>query len=371
MNVFEPLSPGPDESQGAATLVRDLKAQRTSMEDGPKQVKYSVVVPLYNERANILQLYEALRDTLEALGSPFECVLVDDGSTDESAHLLQGLASEDSRIVVVTLPWNSGKSAALRAAFDVARGDYIVTMDGDLQHSASDIPRFVENLEAGNDIVCGRRMEHTEISWPQQVANRAANWALAKLSGVPIHDFGSGYKAYRRELIVQLPLYGELQRLIPIMALRRGRRICEIPIVVAPRKSGVSKYGLLQKLPFLFDLITVRFLTSYMSRPMHFFGTAGIAASFVGVGIAAWLMIETLLQHTVVFQEHGPMMFFATVLILAGIQLFAIGLLAEMQVRHYHDRLSGHPPYTVTRSRSIADENAEKHGYPVHPGVSS
>jgi hypothetical protein len=166
-------------------------------------------------------------------------------------------------------------------------------------------------------------------------------------------------------LIVQLPLYGELQRLIPIMALRKGRRICEIPITVSPRASGVSKFGLLQKVPFFFDLLTVRFLTSYLSRPMHFFGTAGIAAAAAGGGIALWLMVETLLQHTVVFQEHGPMMFFATVLILAGIQLFAVGLLAEMQVRHYHDRLSGHPPYTVTGRHTV-----EKNEETVHPSIS-
>jgi glycosyltransferase involved in cell wall biosynthesis len=329
------------------------------MIDAQEHVKYSVVVPLYNERENILPLYEELRDTLESLGSTFECLFVDDGSADESGQLLRDIARQDNRVIVVTLPWNSGKSAALRAGFDVAMGDYIITMDGDLQHSASDIPRFVEKLEAGNDIVCGRRSRHEEISWLQQVTNRAANWASAKLSGVQIHDFGSGFKAYRRELIAQLPVYGELQRLIPIMALRRGRRICEIPITVSPRESGVSKYGLRQKVPFVFDLLTVRFLTAYLSRPLHFFGTAGVVAASTGGVIALWLMVETLLQHTAVLQEHGPMMFFATVLILAGIQLFAVGLLAELQVRHYHDRLSGHPPYTVTRSGHGAKKNEE------------
>ena len=175
------------------------------MTDVREPVKYSVVVPLYNERESILPLYENLRDTLEALGAAFECVFVDDGSTDESAHLLREIAVQDERVTVVTLPWNSGKSAALGAAFDVALGDYIITMDGDLQHSSADIPRFIEKLDNGYDIVCGRRMEHADISWLEQVGNRAANWITAKLSGVRIHDFGSGFKAYRRELIAQMP----------------------------------------------------------------------------------------------------------------------------------------------------------------------
>jgi len=329
------------------------------MSDGNEHVRYSVVVPLYNERDNILPLYESLRDTLEALGAPFECLFVDDGSTDESAQLLKDISVQDRRITVVTLPWNSGKSAALGAAFAVALGDYIITMDGDLQHSAADIPRFIEQLDAGHDVVCGRRVERAEVPWLLRLPNRLANWLTARLSGVRIHDFGSGFKAYRRELISRMPVYGELQRLIPILALRRGGRICEIPIVIAPREHGNSKYGLLQKIPFLFDLITVRFLTKYLSRPMHFFGAAGIVAASTGGLIAVWLMIESLIYHTNVLQEHGPMMFFATVLILAGMQLFAVGLLAEMQVRHYHDRLSGRPPYTVAGARHFDGKNEE------------
>ena len=318
-----------------------------------------MVVPLYNERDNILPLYENLRDTLESLGCTFECVFVDDGSTDESAHLLQEIARQDGRVTVVTLPWNSGKSAALGAAFDVALGEYIITMDGDLQHSPADIPRFIEKLDDGFDIVCGRRLQHTEVSWLQRISNRAANGITARLSGVRIHDFGSGFKAYRRELIARLPVYGELQRLIPILALHRGSRICEIPITISPRERGTSKYGLLQKIPFFFDLITVRFLTRYLSRPMHFFGTAGIAAAFTGGLIALWLLTETLLLHTSVLQEHGPLMFFATVLILAGMQLFAVGLLAELQVRHYHDRRGGRPPYTLAGARHFPRKNEE------------
>jgi glycosyltransferase involved in cell wall biosynthesis len=322
-----------------------------------ESVRHSIVVPLYNERENIVQLYEQLKETLELLGDSFELVFVDDGSTDESASLLRDIALEDGRVTVITLPRNSGKSAALGAGFEVALGDYIVTMDGDLQHHSSDIPRFVEKLREGFDIVCGQRVHHSGGPWIERMSNRAANWITAKLSGVRIHDFGSGFKAYKREFVAQLPVYGEMQRLIPILALRQGCRICEIPITIAPREHGASKYGFLQKVPFFFDLITVRFLTGYLSRPMHFFGTAGIAAAFVGSIIAFWLLLENLIYHTNVLQEHGPMMFFATVLILSGMQLFALGLLAEMQVRHFHDRLGGRASYTVTGARHPAKKN--------------
>jgi glycosyltransferase involved in cell wall biosynthesis len=329
------------------------------MSDVHESVRHSIVVPLYNERDNILQLYEQLKETMELLGDPFELVFVDDGSTDESTNLLRDIALQDGRVTVVILPRNSGKSAALGAGFDVALGDYIVTMDGDLQHHPSDIPRFIEKMREGFDIVCGRRLQRPGHKWMQRISNRAANWIMAKFSGVRIHDFGSGFKSYKREFVAQLPVYGEMELLIPILALRQGCRICEIPINIAPRERGVSKYSFLRKVPFFFDLITVRFLAGYLSRPMHFFGTAGITAAFAGSAIGFWLLVENMFYHTNVLQEHGPMMFFATVLILSGMQLFALGLLAEMQVRHFHDRLGGRASYTVTGARHLAKKNDE------------
>src|SRR5271154_2811733 len=231
------------------------------MSEAQETVRHSIIVPLYNERENIVHLYGHLKETLEAMGDSFELVFVDDGSTDDSAALLREIASQDGRVTVVTLPRNAGKSAALGAGFDVALGDYIVTMDGDLQHDSADIPRFITKLREGYDIVCGQRLEHAGVPKMQQISNRAANWVSAKLSGLPIHDFGGGFKAYKREYVAQLPVYGEMQRLIPILALRQGSRICEIPITVVPREHGTSKYGFLQKVPFFFDLITARFLT--------------------------------------------------------------------------------------------------------------
>jgi glycosyltransferase involved in cell wall biosynthesis len=325
----------------------------------PNPIRYSIVVPVYNESASVVPLHQALTAVMGALGCAYECIFVDDGSTDQTASLLEAIVGSDGHVVLAQLRKNSGKSAALAAGFDVARGRYVITMDGDLQHDAAEIPRFVAKLEEGYDIVCGRRVVRGEETWPQRMANRFANWLLAKLSGVPIHDFGGGFKAYRRELVAGVPLYGELQRLIPIMALRRGGKICEVPVNIAPRKHGTSKYGISQKLPFLFDLITVRFLTGYLSRPLHFFGTAGFFAAMSGSMVGLWLLSKKIFFGTVVMQEHGPLMFFAGVLFVSGVQLAALGLLAELQVRHYHDVYDWRARYTVTRAQDPRHDNEQ------------
>ena len=310
-----------------------------------ESVRYSIVVPLYNERESITPLYGRLKETLDLIGRPFECVFVDDGSTDGSFQLLQEIALIDSRVTVVRLRQNAGKSVALWAGFSEACGDYVITMDGDLQHDATDIPRFIEKLEQGYDIVCGWRDRH-EGSWSQRASTWCANWVLAKLTGVRIHDFGVGFKAYRRELVSEVPIYGELQRLIPVLALRPGTRISEVPITTQPREHGVSKYGMIRKLPVFFDLLTVRFMLRYLSRPLHFFGTAGVVGIFTGSGIGLWLLWE-LVRGVNVIDQHGPLLVFAAVLIVSGLQLFALGLLAEMQVRHHYQGRGRSTPYDV------------------------
>src|SRR5256714_3744796 len=322
-------------------------------------IRYSVVVPLYNERDNIASLCGALREVMGALGKAYECVFVDDGSTDGSSAILQNLAAEDDHITVVTLGKNAGKSVALCAGFDTARGSFVITMDGDLQHDAAEIPRFIAKLEEGFDIVCGRRDRRVQETWLQRGANRFANWTLAKLSGVPIHDFGGGFKAYRPELGAHLPLYGELQRLIPTIAFKQGGKICEVPVSIAARGQGASKYGISQKLPFLFDLITVRFLLDYLSRPLHFFGTAGFLAASAGSAMGLWLFWKKIFLNVAVMQEHGPLMFFAGILFLSGVQLVALGLLAELQVRHYHERYDRGARYKVIRLNRTFDTNHE------------
>jgi len=214
-----------------------------------------------------------------------------------------------------------------------------------LQHDPNDILRFIEKLDEGYDIICGRRENNG--SGLRGLSNYCANWVTARLTGVPIHDFGSGFKAYKRNLVSEIPMYGEMQRLIPVLAFRREARVCEIPITIKPRKHGVSKYGLSRKLPFLFDLLTVRFLLRYVSRPLHAFGTAGLLSFFVGSMFALWLVLSKLLYNVSVMQQHGPLMVASAVLIVAGIQLVAFGLLAEMQVRHFHQSQDRSAPYEV------------------------
>jgi glycosyltransferase involved in cell wall biosynthesis len=305
------------------------------MPDLPEAIRYSVVVPVYNERESVMPLYQGIKEVMECAGRPFECVFIDDGSADGSLSLLKNISSVDSRVTVVALRRNLGKSAAVAAGFKAARGRFVITMDGDLQHDPGDIPRFIEKLEEGFDIVCGWRNQRS-AGVVERLFNRGANWVAAKWTGVDIHDFGGGFKAYRRELVVGLPIYGELQRLIPVLALRQEARVCEVPISAVPRERGVSKYGISKKLPFFFDLIAVWFLLRYLSRPLHAFGTAGVVSAAGGFVLAGWLVLSKLIYGTSVMQQHGPLMVASAVLIVAGIQLIALGLLAELQVRHYY-----------------------------------
>src|SRR3954451_627086 len=309
------------------------------MAEGTQPVRYSIAIPLFNERESILPLYDRLKAAMDPLGRAWECVFVDDGSTDDSFAVLQKIALADSRIISVGLRQNSGKSLALSTAFSVAHGDFIITMDGDLQHDPADLPRFAEQLEAGFDIVGGRRTDRSEGPL-QRLSTWVANRVLGGLTGVRLHDWGSGFKAYRRELVSDVPIYGELQRLIPLLAVRRGAKVTEIPITTAPRKHGVSKYGIIKKLPVFFDLITVRFLSRYLARPLHFFGTAGLLGLVAGSVLGFWLLWERLAHGVHIMGEHGPLLIFAAVLIVAGVQLLALGLLAEIHVRYYYESRS-------------------------------
>jgi glycosyltransferase involved in cell wall biosynthesis len=311
-------------------------------------LKYSIVVPFHNEEENVTELYDRLKVVMENIGEPFELIFVDDGSLDRTFALLREIAGIDSRVVVVKLGRNFGQTSALAAGFDHARGEYIIAMDGDLQHDPNDIPKFVEKIHEGFDIVSGWRKRRIDNFLIRRFPSRVANWLMAKLSGVDIHDFGTTFKAYRRDLIHQVPLYGELHRFIPALASWHGATICEIPIKNVNRERGVSHYGISRTFRVFFDLITIRFLLRYLSRPLHFFGTAGMVGEMGGFGIAVYLLFLKFLYGQNVMTEHGPLMIFASVLILAGIQLIGLGLLGEMQVRHYHEP-SRRAPYSVAR----------------------
>ncbi len=304
-----------------------------------------------------MDLYDRLKAVMEASGESFEMVLVDDGSRDGTFQLLREIAAVDSRITVVKLRRNFGQTSALAAGFDHARGEYIIAMDGDLQHDPSDIPVFLEKIAEGYDIVSGWRKRRIDNLWLRRIPSHCANWLMAKLSGVDIHDFGTTFKAYRREILEQVPLYGELHRFIPALASWHGASIIEVPIRNVNRERGTSHYGISRTIRVFFDLITIRFLLRYLSRPLHFFGTVGMVSILGGCGIAVWLALEKLLHQTDVMTKHGPLMIFTAVLLLAGLNMLAIGLLGEMQVRHYHEP-ARRAPYSVDR---ILRAQSEEH----------
>src|ERR1700689_322618 len=251
--------------------------------------KYSIVVPFHNEEENVTVLYDRLKGVMEHVGDSFELVFVDDGSSDRTYKLLEEIAAVDSRVLVVKLRRNFGQTSALAAGFDHSQGEFILAMDGDLQHDPNDIPAFLEKLEEGYDVVSGWRKERIDNFVMRRIPSRCANWLMAKLSGVDIHDFGTTFKAYRREVIQNIPLYGEMHRFIPALASWYGASICEIPIKNVNRERGKSHYGIGRTFRVFFDLLTIRFLLKYMSRPLHFFGGFGVMSMIAGSILSAIL----------------------------------------------------------------------------------
>jgi glycosyltransferase involved in cell wall biosynthesis len=310
--------------------------------------KYSIVVPFHNEEENVTALYDRVKLVMEHVGSSFEMVFVDDGSNDRTCRLLEEIAAVDSRVLAIKLRRNFGQTSALAAGFDHAQGEMLVSMDGDLQHAPEEIPNFLAKLEEGYDVVSGWRTQRVDNLLLRRIPSHCANWMVARLSGVGIHDFGTTFKAYRREVIHNIPLYGEMHRFIPALASWYGASICEVPISNPRRQHGQSHYGLSRTVGVFFDLLTIRFLLRYMTRPLHFFGTIGAGAMIAGGGLAAWLLALKLMTGESLMLAHGPIFVIAGVLILAGVQMLGIGLLGELEVRHFHT--PGHrAPYAVER----------------------
>lgn len=310
--------------------------------------KYSVVVPFHNEEENVTALYDRLKDVMEQVGEPFEFILVDDGSRDRTYRILAEIAAVDSRVLVIKLRRNFGQTSALAAGFDHASGEFVIAMDGDLQHDPNEIPAFLSKLEEGFDVVSGWRASRGDNFVLRRIPSRAANWLMAKLSGVEIHDFGTTFKAYRREVIQSIPLYGQMHRFIPALASWYGASICEVPISNPARLHGRSHYGISRTFRVFFDLMTIRFLLKYLTRPLHFFGSIGGVGMLGGSLLALYLLGLKLLGGGHVLEAHGPLFVISAVLLLAGIQLMGIGLLGELQVRHFHSGGS-RAPYAVER----------------------
>lgn len=297
----------------------------------------SVVIPLHNEASTLNELYSRVRATMEKRGYSWELVLVDDGSCDDTPRLLQTLYRKDPRVVVVHLRRNYGQTPALMAGFHHARGQYIVALDGDLQHAPEEIPDFIDKIEEGYDMVSGWRTSRTDAFLTRTIPSRIANWLIAKVSGVDVHDFGTTFKAYRREILADLHLYGDLHRFVPALIALNGARIVEIPIKDMGRNQGKSHYGLSRTFRVAFDLLTVGFLRRYMTRPLHFFGK--IFLGFFGISclIGMFLFYRKFLMGIDIFVVHGPLALLGSVLMLAAVQFLAIGLISEVLMRIYFE----------------------------------
>jgi glycosyltransferase involved in cell wall biosynthesis len=316
----------------------------------------SIVIPIHNEEPALLPLYDRLTLVLESINKTYEIIFVDDASTDRSFELLANLVETDGRLKVIRLRRNFGQTAALSAGFDEAQGSVIISLDGDLQHEPEDIPALLAKIEEGYDIASGWRKDRLDNAVTRRIPSKIANWLMAKASGIELRDFGTTFKAYRAEVLKDINLYGELHRFIPALASFYGARVIEVPIRNAPRISGGSHYGLSRTFRVLFDIITIKFLLRYFTRPMHFFGMLGLFGVTVGGAILFYLMIYKLLGHELVIQ-HGPLLIAGALLFLTGLMMFCTGLLGEVLMRTYFES-QGRRIYAVREIRTKRETQA-------------
>ncbi len=303
----------------------------------------SVVVPLYNEEESLPHLVNQLISALRPAGETFELVLVDDGSSDRTAEVLAQVSSDVPEVVAVLLRKNYGQTAAMAAGFDVAGGEVIVSLDGDLQNDPADIPMLLAKLREGYDLVSGWRHQRQDAALQRKLPSRMANRLIGRVTGVRLHDYGCSLKAYRREVLADMRLYGELHRFLPALAFIEGARITEVKVNHRARQFGSSKYGIDRTFRVLMDLLTVWFMKRFLTRPMYVFGFGGLLA------IAASLIASTYLLAIKVMGgdiANRPLLTLAVVLGLAGIQLFCFGLLGELLIRTYHES-QGRPIYRI------------------------
>lgn len=314
------------------------------MTETGRNTRLSVIVPLYNESANVIRFYDKLKPILQKLNCYYEVVLVDDGSEDGTFKLLRDICNRDETIRVVRFRRNFGQTAAMSAGIDHSRGDVIITMDGDLQNDPNDIPSLLSKIEEGYDIVSGWRVNKKEPFFKRRLPSIVANRIISTVCKCRLHDYGCTLKAYRREVIDKIGLYGELHRFIPAIASGVGANIAEIKVRHHPRTAGKSKYGLTRIFRVILDLFTVKFFLSFATRPMQIFGFIGFSASFLGFIILAYLTyVKFVLDRAI---GGRPLLFISILLIIGGVQFITMGLLGEMLTRTHHE-VGNKPTYKV------------------------
>jgi glycosyltransferase involved in cell wall biosynthesis len=300
-----------------------------------KHLDFSVVVPVYNEASNLPELHEEITQACQKLEKDYEIIFVDDGSQDESLLILERLLKNDPRIRIIQLRKNFGQTAALSAGFDHARGDIIITLDADLQNDPHDFGLLLDKIGEGYDIVSGWRAKRKDKYFSRRLPSAIANWLISKITRVKLHDYGCTLKAFRREIVQQIKLYGEMHRFIPAIASNMGVAIAEVKVNHRQRQHGKSKYNLSRLPKVILDLLTVKFLLSYSTRPLQIFGIFGLICGIIGGILGLWLAYVRLIQMQGI--SGRPLLLLAILLIVIGIQFITLGLLAEIVVRAYHE----------------------------------
>jgi glycosyltransferase involved in cell wall biosynthesis len=318
--------------------------------------KLSIVIPIKDESENIHSLYEHLKMSLRD-GPTWEAVLIDDGSTDDSYQQLSQIAASDPRIKVIQLRRNFGQAAAMQAGLDAASGDIIATMDGDLQNRATDIPRMIQKLEEGYDVVLGERNKRQDSALIRLLPSRLANWVIRKVTGLPFRDFGCTLRVMRKEVAKGIRIYGEMHRFIPVLANNMGAKITQIKVEHQARVAGKSKYGLGRTGRVLLDLITVKFLSGYLTRPMHFLGGAGLIIIALGMLALFSTIGMKFLWH--IDMTGNPLLLLSVLFTLVGFQLLSVGLLGEVMTRTYFESQQK-PPYMIRETRNLDQPNGNK-----------
>jgi glycosyltransferase involved in cell wall biosynthesis len=315
-------------------------------------MELSIIIPIKDERDNLIALHERVTKAAVSTGLDYEIVLVDDGSIDGSFPIMEELAARDARWKVVRLRRNFGQSAAMQAGIDWSEGDILVTMDGDLQNDPADIPMLLERMKEGYDVVMGLRAKRQDHYWIRKLPSNLGNWLIRKVTGVTTKDMGCTLRAMNREIAETLPLYGEMHRFIPVLMMQAGARVLQVPVAHHPRTAGQTKYNLTRTFRVVLDLITVKFLGSYVTRPMHVFGSAGLVA--IGLGLLSAFATVLMKAWSGLWMTGNPLLLLSVMLCLIGVQFISMGLIGELMTRTYFES-QGKRAYLVRNALNFED----------------
>lgn len=313
----------------------------------------SIVIPVKDERENLPRLHDQVTAAVRPLGLDYEIVLVDDGSLDGSFQVMEEIAGRDPRWKVVRLRRNFGQSAAMQAGIDWSTGDILVTMDGDLQNDPADIPMLLGHLKHGYDVVMGLREKRQDHYWIRKFPSQIANWVIRKVTGVTTKDMGCTLRVMKRDVAEAMPLYGEMHRFIPVLMMQAGARVLQVPVQHHPRTAGKTKYNLTRTFRVVLDLITVKFLASYVTRPMHVFGSAGLVS--IGLGIASLISTMGMKMWSGLWMTGNPLLLLSAMLVLIGVQFISMGLIGEMMTRTYFES-QGKRAYLVRNALNFEND---------------